>query len=179
MRQKVGKERSQGDCHPLGHPPLLPELGQALLRADASGALQSKLQSSGAERHRAPPGVVVTRATRRVAVVQLADQLSNHLLKKLGLAPTPRGRFAAWAHRPATLRVATGSAKFSAAFLRALPSRRDGRAGASPREGRYFSLRSSDLRWRQPRNYFAQQSLSARLGKSFPINSPFIGLISY
>ena len=30
MRQKVGKERSQGDCHPLGHPPLLPELGQAL-----------------------------------------------------------------------------------------------------------------------------------------------------
>ena len=28
MRQKVGKERSQGDCHPLGHPPLLPELGR-------------------------------------------------------------------------------------------------------------------------------------------------------
>jgi hypothetical protein len=63
MRQKVGKERSQGDCHPLGHPPLLPELGQALLRADASGALQSKLQSSGAERHRAPTGVAEARAT--------------------------------------------------------------------------------------------------------------------
>ncbi len=28
MRQKVGKERSQGDCHPLGHPPLLPELSR-------------------------------------------------------------------------------------------------------------------------------------------------------
>ena len=55
MRQKVSKDRSQGDCHPLGHPPpKLSELGQALLRATASGALQSKLQSSGAERHRAP-----------------------------------------------------------------------------------------------------------------------------
>ncbi len=28
MRQKVGKERSQGGYHPLGHPPLLPELGR-------------------------------------------------------------------------------------------------------------------------------------------------------
>ncbi len=28
MRQKVGKERSQGNCHPLGHPPLLPELSR-------------------------------------------------------------------------------------------------------------------------------------------------------
>ncbi len=29
MRQKVGKERSQGDCHPLGYPPpLLPEVGR-------------------------------------------------------------------------------------------------------------------------------------------------------
>ncbi len=28
MRQKVGKERSQGDYHPLGHPPLLPSLAK-------------------------------------------------------------------------------------------------------------------------------------------------------
>ncbi len=28
MRQKVGKERIQGGYHPLGHPPLLPELGR-------------------------------------------------------------------------------------------------------------------------------------------------------
>ena len=53
------KQRSQPrGLRPLGQPPPeLSELGQALLRADASGALQSKLQSSGAERHRAPPGV--------------------------------------------------------------------------------------------------------------------------
>jgi hypothetical protein len=62
--------------------------------------------ASSAERHRAPPGVAVARATRRVAVVQLANQET---------APPPSA---------------------------------------------------------------AQRSLSARLGKSFPINSPFIGLIS-
>ncbi len=64
------KQRSQ----PRGlHPPWLTpagatELSQALLRADASGALQSKLQSSGAERHLAPPGVAGARATLRVAI---------------------------------------------------------------------------------------------------------------
>ncbi len=39
-----------------------------LQRAAASGALQSKLQSSGAERHLAPPGVAGARATLRVAI---------------------------------------------------------------------------------------------------------------
>ena len=47
------------------------------LRADASGALQSKLQSSGAERHLAPRGVAATRATRRVAVSQLTTQFPS------------------------------------------------------------------------------------------------------
>ena len=44
------------------------------LRADASGALQSKLQSSGAERHLAPRGVAEARATRWVAISQPAGQ---------------------------------------------------------------------------------------------------------
>ena len=52
---------------------------------------------------RAAPGPAVgrrlARATLRVAVVQLADQLSNHLLKKFGLAPPPEA-LRAWALRP-------------------------------------------------------------------------------
>ncbi len=51
MRQKVGKERSQGVFAPLAIPP---------------------------------------------------DWAANHQPRKFGLAPTPRGRFAAWALRPAT-----------------------------------------------------------------------------
>ena len=43
MRQKVGKERSQGVFAPLAiPPPELSELGQALLRADASGLCKEK-----------------------------------------------------------------------------------------------------------------------------------------
>ena len=50
---------------------------------------------------------------------------------------------------------------------------------ASPRDGSatFASLictRAGD----GPKNRFAPRSLTARLGKSFPINSPFIGVIS-
>ncbi len=45
-----------------------------LQRFAASGALQSKLQSSSAERHLAPPGVAEARALRRSAVALLVAQ---------------------------------------------------------------------------------------------------------
>ena len=50
---------------PLNQPPLELQFPacQTDKRVAASGALQSKLQSSGAERHRAPTGVAVARAT--------------------------------------------------------------------------------------------------------------------
>ena len=46
MRQKVGKERSQGGSTPLGYPPLLPELGRA----------NSSLRVPGRHPRRSAPG---------------------------------------------------------------------------------------------------------------------------
>ena len=42
MRQKVGKERIQGGYHPLGHPPLLPELGRNNSSKTPGGRVASK-----------------------------------------------------------------------------------------------------------------------------------------
>ncbi len=46
-------------------------------------ALQRKTQPSGAERHRAPPGVAEARALRRSAVSQLTDQFSGARPEKI------------------------------------------------------------------------------------------------
>ncbi len=74
------------------------------------------------------------------------------------------------------------SPKLGHSFGRDLPMTAD----ATPRrKAATFAKLTSDLRWRRPfpnclhsTTISAPRSLTARLGKSFPINSSFIGLIS-
>ncbi len=54
---------------------------------------------------------------KRVAVVQLDARLQTINRESSALRPPPRGRFAAWAQRPAILRIATSSEKISAPKL--------------------------------------------------------------
>ncbi len=70
MRQKVGKDRSQEGYAPLANPHRnCPNLAKPSCGPTPAG------KATSADELRAPPGVAVARATRRVAVVQLADQL--------------------------------------------------------------------------------------------------------
>ena len=71
MRQKVGKERSQGVFAPLAIP-RLPELGQALLRADASGLCKEK------------PSLRVPSGTDRAGDAEHRNGLRKNLRPKLG-----------------------------------------------------------------------------------------------
>ncbi len=124
-------------------------------------------------------GVAATRATLWVAVALLAALPSEKIrprarcrsaLEPGSLYPRPR---------TATLRVATNSTQQSqtARLGRVLPM-----AGRTPPLGRDAlrlllpaSTPSAHSRAPDPK----QRSLSARLGKSYPINSSFIGLISF
>ena len=140
MRQKVGKERSQGDCHPLGHPPLLPELG----RNNSSKTPRGRVAL--------PPGRGVPRGTRKLELTwhsPLAPteklQLESNRAHRARESPPPRA----------------ARATFTTFFRSA--------AAGDP---------LLDKNRLGPPYFSAQRSLSARLGKSFPINSPFIGLIS-
>ncbi len=83
MRQKVGKERSQGVFAPLANPRRnCPNLAKPSCGPTPAG------NATSADELRAPPGVAVARATRRVAVVQLIDRLQT-LLGENSALPTP------------------------------------------------------------------------------------------
>ena len=123
------------------------------LRADASGALQSKLQSSGAERHLAPRGVAATRATRRVAVSQLTTQFPSTPVFVRAPREIISDKLIVYRFDFLLRRGARGLERTG---LR--PARPRLRRGGAP-TGRFISLAGE------------KQSLPARLGKFFRFNS--------
>ncbi len=125
-------------------------------RAAASGALQSKLQSSSAERHRdrrshAPEPPPATGATSTSSVLP-------------ALAP---GRHLTQPQNVQQYRASPGVAVARALLWSAVVLLTDWLQPNS---------RPEKLLRRCP--YSVPRSLTARLGKSFPINSSFIGVIS-
>ena len=91
MRQKVSKERIQGGYHPLGHPPLLPELGRNNSSKTPGGRVALP-PGRGRGRSALQPGL--TGEKRRANCWRTTCKESS------ARRPSPRGRFAAWATRP-------------------------------------------------------------------------------
>ena len=139
MRQKVGKERSQGDCHPLGYPPLFSDRPPENVRPCAHPL--EALQNPGwsAQRHRRGRRCKTSQLTLPQARPGFHYDGHRQRLRTNNKETRPRARPPAPAYgvrcppRTAMLCIATGSAKLLHPTLgRDLPMTADATPGGRP-----------------------------------------------